>query len=264
MSYREATPSNRAVEVVQYRPMGGVGGVALVGFIFAACLFMLFQSLTYARSARLECEREGAHACVLVREYGPFTTRRTFPLDGIRSVDVRAHSSKSSTTYSVDFTLSDGTREQLSRSGKRPRAELDRAVIADFLEGRAASPSTMPLDEPSPLAALAMAAFALGIGAVSLLLFGSARLDFDLDRGTIRYTRHRLPLRPLRRTLRAEDVVRARLTARPGSKGSTIFGVSLDLRGGEELPLVPGGGGNESRPTTAVEHINAVLARMRE
>jgi hypothetical protein len=238
--------------------------VALIAFTLAAGLVVLFQSLTYARSARLECERGGAHACVLVREYGPIITRRSFPLDGIRSVEVRAHPGKGSTSYSVDLTLIDGTHEQLSRNGKRARAELDRTVIADFLEGRAVSPATTPLDEPSPLAALAMAAFAIGIGAFSLLFFGSARLEFDLDRGTIRYTRSRFPLRPLRRSLRAEDVVRARLTARPGSKGSTIFGVSLDLRGGEVLSLVPSGGSNESRPTTAVEQINTLLAKTRE
>jgi hypothetical protein len=264
MNYRDAAIQKRPIEIVDYRPMSLVGASALVCLVLAMSLFMLFNAATVGRSAHLECDRGGLHACVLVREYGPIATRTVFPLDAIGHVDVKGHSSKGGTKYSVDLTMRDGEHFQLSRAGNRNFAELTRTVVADFVEGRAASPTRIPIDESSPFGGFAIALCALVIGTFSLLILGSARLAFDLDRDRIEYTRRRFPLRPVHRTLRGEDVQCARVTSRPGSKGRTLYSVSLDLVGGEELPLLRGASGDKTRHYDAANKINTLLAKLRE
>ncbi|MGZ3423763.1 MAG: hypothetical protein ACXVEE_38225 [Polyangiales bacterium] len=264
MAYREATITKRPFAVVDYRPMSLFWAVSLVCFILALSAFMVFQALTLARTSHLDCSREGLHACVLVREYGPVATRETYPLDAIQSVAIKGHSGKGGSTYSVDLAMRDGTRTQLSRAGSRHLAEVTLKEISDFLDGRAASPSKIPIDDPSPILALMMGLFSIAIGAFSFLILGSARLEFDFDGDKIHYTRRRFPLRPERRTLRGEDVQCARVTARPGSKGGTIYGIALDLEGGASLALLRGGSSNKARHYDAANEINTLLAKLRE
>lgn len=262
MAYRDAATPKQPIAIVRYRPLNLFTQIGLVAFILAMSFFTLFQALTFARTSHLECERGGAHACVIVREYGPLTTHQTFPLNQINNVVVKSHSGKNRTTYSVALQMTYGA-EQILRAGDKSYAELTRKVVADFVEGRAVSPSKIPLDASSPITAGFMSLFSIAIGLASFLVLGSARLEVDLDRSTVKYVRSRFPRRPVTRTLRAEEIHAARVTSRPGSKGGTIYGVSLDLADGEVLELVPGGGGNKKRPEVAAAEFNALLARMK-
>jgi hypothetical protein len=265
MNYRDAAITKRPREVVEYRPIGRLVAVLLLGVALSLSFFMLFNASVVGRSSHLDCDRGGLHACVLVREYGPLSTRTVFPLDSIAQVEIRGHSSKSGTKYSVDLALRNGEHFQLSRAGNRNYAELTRTVVADFVEGRAASPTNIPIDEASPFGGLVMALFSIAIGTFSLLLLGYARLEFDLDGDRILYERRRFPLRAVRRTLRAEDVQCARVTQRPGSKGGTLYSVSIALAGGEELPLLGrAGSSDKSRHYDVANRINTILAKIRE
>lgn len=110
----------------------------------------------------------------------------------------------------------------------------------------------------------AMAVVAVTIGLFSLMILGWARLAFDLDQDRVVYTRHRFPLRPITRTLRGEDVQCARVTSRTGNRGRTLYSVSLDLVGGEELALLPGASTDKTRHYDAANKINTLLAQLRQ
>lgn len=230
--------------------------------VLAFSAFTLFQALTYARSVRFECVRGGENVCVVVRKYGPIATRQELPAHTIASAVVTSHSGKNGTRYGVALRTMDGDSIALMRPGSHGYAELVRSGVESVLN---ASPGAtgVPVEESSPVAAFFMALMGIGLGSITLLFTRSARLEFDLDRARVHYSRQRWPLRTVRRTFDSSDLIRARVAARPGGKGGTIYETALVVRGEPDFVLVSGGGGSEKRNEAAAARINAALEKMR-
>ncbi len=264
MAYRDATAPRRPTAVLRYRPMRPVatfGLMALFGFV---SLVTFFQALTYVRSVELECVRGGPHTCTVLRHYGPLTTHQAIPIQNIHSVSITAHKTKNTTNYAaVLFTKSSETI-QLMRATARHIADARRLAVEQVVFDRMPGTQRLFIDESVPVMGAFFALLGLGLAALSLMFFRSARLEFDFDRGAVRYTRLRWPLRPVRRTLRADEVKRARVTARPGSKGSAVYGVALVLDDETDLELLSQGGGGEQHHQRAADAINAHLAKLHE
>jgi hypothetical protein len=199
---------------------------------------------------------------VVTRDYGLFSTEKSIPINRIVMLRITSHRNKSSTSYGVEIVTRDAETIALMRPSSRSQAELVKSGAELVINDRPGK-SGLPVQESSPIAAFFMTLFGLGLGSLSFLMLQTARLDFDLDRSTIRYTRFRFPLRPVRRTLRANEVHGARVVSRVGSKGRTYYEVVLTLDG-EVLALVSGGGGSEARHEEAARRINTVLERMHE
>jgi hypothetical protein len=264
MAYRAAVEQKRSIEVVHYRPMNPLSVTLLSLIILAMAAFSLFQAVTHARSTRFECVRGGANTCVVVRDYGLFTTRQALPIHYIHAVRMTSHSGKSGTKYGVSITMRDGASVALMRPASQGYAELVRSGAESLALDERPGASSMPVEDASPLMALFMTTVGVLFGAVTLLFTRTARLEFDLDRGVIRYRRQRWPLSPVRRTFEAGEVTRARVIARPGSKGGTLYETALVLRAGPDFELVPNGGGDERRNEAAAARINALLDKMRD
>ncbi len=265
MRYREphaASTRARPNEIVHYWPIvGWSGGAVLLAAVGGACA-MAVLGIRVLRSSQLDCTRGGAHECVVVRHYGPFATREAVPLASVRGVELRAHSGKGGTRYSVAFRLDDRTVD-LTEPMMHARAQLTHQVVADFVEGRAASPTTIPLDESSAIGAVPIA-IGLGAFAFAFNLLRSARLEFDFERGRIAYTRRRFPLKPVRRTFDARETLRAAVAVTTNSKGQAVYSLGLVLRDQDDFPLVANGLDHEKRSKLTAARINELLRELHE
>lgn len=264
MAYREDSTVKRPTAVVHYRPMNIVASVAITAVLLLMCAFTYFQAWTFLRATELSCVRGGEHSCTILRHYGPFTTHEVVPINDIHSVSIKSHTSKNSTTYSTIFLLKDTSKIQLTRPGPVGIADATKLAVEKAAFDREPGTTTLHIQDPAPFSPFFFALIATGLGALSLVFTRTARLEFDLDRGTIAYTRVRWPLRPVRRRFRAEEVKRARVVARPGSKGATIYEVALVIEGEPDLVLIAQGGGSEKRHEEKAAEINGHLARLHE
>lgn len=262
MHYRDADPHSRPNQVVHHRPIALPLVIVISLMLALGVVGAMAAALSLLRTGRLECVRGGAHQCVIVRRYGPFTTHDAIPLDRIRGVETRRHQSKGTPAHSVGFRL-EADWIQLCQPTSFARAELTRTVIADFVEGHAVSPSTIPLDEPSPSGALFLLV-GLVLAALPFVFLRSARLEFDFGNGRIEYTRFRFPLPAVRQTLHAADVLRARVREGRGRKRTIVYTVVLDLHVKGELPLVDQHDGSRARHEAAATRINALLEAIHE
>lgn len=264
MAYREAATTERPNAVVRYRPMRPLATFALMALFGFVSLLTLFGALTYAREVELECVRGGAHTCTVLRHYGPLTTREAIPIQNIHSVSITAHKTKNSTNYAAVLFTKQGETVQLMRATQRPVADARRLAVEKVVFNPEPGTEKLFIQESVPAMGVFFALLGVGLAALSLMFLRSARLEFDFHRGAVRYTRVRWPLRPVRRTLRAAEIKRARVTARPGSKGSTMYGVALVIDGESDLELLNQGGGGEQHNQRAVDEINAHLAKLHE
>lgn len=262
MNYRSAPARPDRVEVVRHRPMHPAALTA-IALAFGAMLAMLVAlSLDMLRSVELVCERGGTHTCDVRRDYGPITTHEAVPILAIRSVVVTTTRNKGRTTYGLDLVAEDRAVTILKRASL-PAAESIRGRVLTMIRPEPPGTESLLVQEGNPVQAGLFLLPGAFMAFVLLSMFRTARLDLHLDRGTIVFTRHRWPLSPVQRTFRLDEVDRARLDARPGSKGSTLYEVRLVLRDGEEIALVPHGSGSESRVTQTVTEINQHLRAMR-
>lgn len=262
MAYREAVERSTPRPVVHYRPMHPLVAMGVAVIVMAFSAFTLFQALTYARAVRFDCVRGGENVCVVLRDYGLVTTRQELPAQDIVSVHVTSHSGKNGTNYGVSLRMRAGDTVALMRPGSHGYAERTRSGVEAVLNPALGSTGVLVQDS-SPVAAFFMGLMGVGIGAMTLLFTRSARLEFDLDRARVHYTRQRWPLRPARRTFALAELTRARVVARPGGRGGTIYETALGVRGEADFILVSGGGGSEKRNEAAVAKINAMLEKMR-
>lgn len=263
MNYRTAQPRPDRVEVVHHRPLHPLAVAGICVLFLAVPAFLLSEALDFWRGVEVECERGGAHSCDVRRDYGLFTTHQAVPIPQIQRVAVSTHKGKNSPRYGVVLELVDGGSIKVMRPTSRDDAENARAYVEAIVRSESPGVEKHRTQEPNRLGGGLMALFGLAFSSLLLLMTRTARLEFYLDRGSIGFVRQRWPLPPYRRTFRLTEVLRARVNARPGSKGGTIFEAMLVLAGGEELVLLPNVGGSESRVEASVAEINAQLARMR-
>jgi hypothetical protein len=264
MAYRDNTTKQRAKAIVHYRPMNALATIAIVAVIVLLSGMTYFQALLSLRSVDVTCVRGGEHTCTVLRHYGPITTHQALPINAIHSVSVSSHRAKNSTNYATILVLKGQDTVQLMRAGARGAADARRVAVDKAAFDPQPGTSTVHTDDAAPISGLFLALLATGLAAMSLLFTRSARLEFDFDRGTVAYKKSRWPLPPVRRTLRADEVKRALVTSRPGSKGGTVYEVELDLAHGPNLVLVGQGGGTEKRHKEAEAAINALLAKLHE
>jgi hypothetical protein len=263
MAYRDAVDKPRNIEVVRYRPMALAGVIVLSGIAGLASFLMLIMSLHSIRATSIACTRGGVHTCTIERRYGPIATHEAVPIGSISDVRVTRHKNKNSITHGVSLvTPSDAI--SLIRPGREDDAIALAAAVRGIVNKPEDGSDTLDLQGADPLMALFFAAFSVGLALLALTITRSARLDFDLDRRTIDYTRFRWPLRPVRRRFNADQVVRARVTAKPGSKARTIFGVALVVKDEPDLELISGGSSNEKPHEETATKINGLLTRLKD
>lgn len=260
MAYRSGSRPQRPRAVVRYRQLPLPLAVLITAALAFGCVIMASQASDVARTVNLDCaERQ----CVVIRQYGPITTRETIPLDRIKSVGVRSHKHKNTVSYSVVLTTDDDTIK-LCRPTAKPAAEALQARVSAMVDAKSTPPTQIAVEEGSPIAALLMLTFSLLLTTIAFVVFRAATLEFDLDRAVVHLTRSRFPLRPVRQTFRAADLERARVNERPGSKGGQVYSVALVLRAGGEVELLPGASGMRKHPDETAARINELLARMHE
>jgi hypothetical protein len=264
--YRQAPPAQETPkEVVRYRSTGPVATVLLVVLVATFATVLAFQSFLNLRSVRLECTRGAAgDLCDRLVALGPIVTHDRIPIASITSVALESHAQKSGTKYTVVLATTEGRSVLSWREQPFASAHEKEAAIRAFLIDARAPSLALTIDEPQPFTSLFMGLFSLGLASIVAVLLVSARLEFDFDRRVIRYTRVRWPLRPIRRTLRGEEIARATVHAKPGSKGGTVYQVALVLADGGDLPLVGGSSGGEKHHERTAQRINALLDRMKE
>lgn len=262
MNYRTAPARPDRIAVVRHRPMHPAALIAIAVAFGTILIVLVTASLDVFRSVELVCERGGTHTCDVRRSYGPITTHEAVPIPSIRSVVVTSARDKGHTTYGLDLVAEDRAVTILKRASL-PVAESMRGRVLSMIRPEPPGTDALLLQEGSATYAGLILLPGAFVAFVLLSMFRTARLELHLDRGTIVFTRHRWPLSPLQRTLRLDEVDRARLDARPGSKGSTLYEVRLVLRDGEEIALVPHASGSESRVARTVTEINQHLQTMR-
>jgi hypothetical protein len=226
--------------------------------------FTLDQAAKHARSTRLECVHGGENTCYLRHSYVFFSTSKALPIHHLVDSAITTHSGKNSTSYGVALRTTAGESVALMRPVSRARADLVRSGVDSLVFHSAPGSAGMPIEESSPIPALLFGAMGIAILAMTLLFNRSAALAFDFDRGTVGLTKFRWPFRPIRETLEGAKLKRARVTARRGSKGSTIYSVVLVMTDNYELELVSGGGGGEGRNDAAAARINAAIGKMHD
>lgn len=262
MNYRSAPARKDRVEVVRHRPMHPAALFTIAAAFGAMLIMLTVVSLDMLRSVELVCERGGTHTCDVRRSYGPITTHEAVPILSIRSVVVTSARNKGHTTYGLDLVAEDRAVTILKRTNLAV-AESMRGRVLVMIRPEPPGTDSLAVQEGNPVQAALFLLPGAFIAFVLLSMFRTARLDLHLDRGTLVFTRTRWPLSPVQRTLRLDEVDRARLDARPGSKGSTLYEVRLVLRDGEEIALVPHASGSESRVAQTVTEINQHLHAMR-
>ena len=223
---------------------------------------VLWQAAVFARSTRLECAAGEARECVMVREYGPYESRRIFLVRNVTSITIVTHSGKS-TNYGVSVRLRDGTAFPVMRPAGRVAAQTVHTNVSRAV-ATAASATSVSIEEPSIFSAALFAMMSLAFLFLAAMLNAKARLQLDFTRKTIDYTRMRWPFKSITRRLQAADVERACVATRIGSKGRTVYELALAIRGEGDLILVTGGGASEKRTKAAAAELNALLSKLRD
>jgi hypothetical protein len=260
--YRHAPPAPPD-DVVTYRPFGKVGPFAFLLVAIVMAFAIVAYAVSESTSTTLRCERSGESGTCVLRTSWPLIggSERVVPLASIRGTEVRASSGGKRTYYKVVLVTNDGD-VPLSDHGSTDllaREEVRRKLYV-FLKTPTQPSLEIAYDIGSPWALAYLLFLALPLlGAIAV--FQRIRIFFEWRNGRIRTVHTRGPFRATGRTFRLDEVVRARLVARPGRRGTIEHDVVLDTIGGDAVSL---GGGM----TTAAKHhqpvvdaINALLAR---
>ncbi|MEO7093455.1 MAG: hypothetical protein ABI175_09405 [Polyangiales bacterium] len=260
--YRTA-PHGPPDDVVEYRPMGSLLPWLLTFMVVGMGFGIFIGIMGTATSTDVTCGwTEAGGSCILITNRPILgEASRIVPLSSVYAVAVRSRTSKSKTYHRVVLVTPDGEIPLSAHESTDGAArEQVRAQLQAFLADRQHASITIHYDVANR-AALWGAFVELGPLYVVWLLFQHVRVVIDWNLRRFRVERTRWPFRPWIKTLPLDQVGRARLLAKAGSKGGMSYWVELELVSGDKLQLSRKSSNSTKHHDPTIQQINALLAR---